>query len=366
VGGVGREVQRAAVEVDGELVAGRGVGPARLDAHERATGLGKRVATESGRGLHHGFDQRCRVEDGQQLVDVDVLLGESAAHHVVARAHQFDTGSAEVGVQVAGGEVECLARLQRDPVEQQRHHDARVVGVLGSEPGDQLGLGPLAAGAGDDGGSRVDPAPVQALDHRADAVGADRCGERLGSERAEQDERRGDRADPAQRIETRECAQQLGLGPVVGIDASGVTVDGLRGGRVHLERQGAGGSEDLEQIAEFARRLDERPALVDRGRAVRVRAQPQFGPRTAIGGRVQQLWDERLVTPCVVLDHSGDRDRRSGHRRSQSPSSAARASTPSRSAPIVVESPWPVWTMVWSGSASRVSRIDRRIVGSSL
>jgi hypothetical protein len=37
----------------------------------------------------------------------------------------------------------------------------------------------------------------------------------------------------------------------------------------------------------------------------------------------------------------------------QRPSSAARASTPSRSAPMVVESPWPVWTTVWSGSVEQ-------------
>ncbi len=59
----------------------------------------------------------------------------------------------------------------------------------------------------------------------------------LGAERSEQGQRRGDRADPAQRVEWGERAQQLGLGAIVGIDAAGEAVDRLLGRGVHLERQ---------------------------------------------------------------------------------------------------------------------------------
>ena len=68
------------------------------------------------------------------------------------------------------------------------------------------------------------------------------------------------------------------------------------------------------------------------------------------------------ASPCASTRVGGHLGCRPGH----TPSSAARASTRSRSAPMVVLSPWPVCTTVWSGSASRRSRIERRIVGSSL
>ena len=68
------------------------------------------------------------------------------------------------------------------------------------------------------------------------------------------------------------------------------------------------------------------------------------------------------ASPCASTRVGGHLGCRPGH----TPSSAARASTRLRSAPMVVLSPWPVCTTVWSGSASRRSRIERTIVGSSL
>ena len=55
------------------------------------------------------------VEHPQQLGDVDVLGGQPAAQHVVRVRHQLDAGAGQVGVQVAGGQVQRLARLPARP-----------------------------------------------------------------------------------------------------------------------------------------------------------------------------------------------------------------------------------------------------------
>ena len=59
---------------------------------------------------HHGLGERRRVDDAQQFVDVDRLDRQPAPHDVVARPHQLDAGTAQVGVEVAGREVDRLAR----------------------------------------------------------------------------------------------------------------------------------------------------------------------------------------------------------------------------------------------------------------
>ena len=66
--------------------------------------------------------------DVEQLIDVDLLDREAAAHDVVAGPHQLDPGAAEVGVKVPGSQVDRLARLQRDAIEQQRDDGARSPG----------------------------------------------------------------------------------------------------------------------------------------------------------------------------------------------------------------------------------------------
>ena len=50
--------------------------------------------------------------DLEEVVDVDRLGRQPAAHDVVAGAHQLDAGAAEVGVEVAGAELDRLAGLE--------------------------------------------------------------------------------------------------------------------------------------------------------------------------------------------------------------------------------------------------------------
>ena len=77
------------------------------------------------RRRHHRVEQRRRVHHVEHHVDVDRLGGQPGAHDVVARTHQLDAGATEVAVQVAGSELDRLAGLELDVVEQQRHGDAR-------------------------------------------------------------------------------------------------------------------------------------------------------------------------------------------------------------------------------------------------
>ena len=97
---------------DDELVAAGVVaapGPSRrsrridVPVERRGTRLGRRCT---------GSVERRRVEHGEEVVDVDRLGGQPAAHDVVAGAHQLDAGAVEVGVEVAGAERDRLAGRQ--------------------------------------------------------------------------------------------------------------------------------------------------------------------------------------------------------------------------------------------------------------
>jgi hypothetical protein len=151
---------------------------------------------------------------------------------------------------------------------------------------DQFGFGTSTASARDDGRARVDPSAIQRFDDGADAFGTHRGGERLGAERAQQRERGRNRSDAAERVEAGECTQQLRLGPVVGVEAASMSVEGLLAIRVRLQRQGPSGGEHLEQIRQVAGDIGEWP-IVDHRRPVRVGAEPQLGPRPTVGGGVQ-------------------------------------------------------------------------------
>ena len=90
-----------------------------------------------------GIVERGEVDDGEELVDVDVLGGQSTAHHVVAAGHDLDAGAEQVGVDVAGVEEDRLAGLQDQVVEQQGHERAPVAGVARRDP-----LGPRRSSVG--------------------------------------------------------------------------------------------------------------------------------------------------------------------------------------------------------------------------
>ncbi len=146
-------------------------------------GLGKRIAPGRRRVDHHRLGERRRIDDAEQFVDVDRLGRQAAADDVVARPHQFDAGAVQVGVEVAGGQVDRLAGLQHDVVEEQRGDHARVAGVPLVRvaaprplPADRSSSTPATVGAGSMrprySPSSTPPGPVAARSS-ASAVGAD-------------------------------------------------------------------------------------------------------------------------------------------------------------------------------------------------
>ena len=92
----------------------------RRAVEARAGGSTCRPAGTRRRAAAPGRRAGVGSSDGEQVVDVDRLGRQPAAHDVVAGAHQLDAGAAEVGVEVARAELDRLAGLQPDEVEQQR------------------------------------------------------------------------------------------------------------------------------------------------------------------------------------------------------------------------------------------------------
>jgi len=70
------------------------------------------------------------VGDAQQFLDVDVFGREAAAQDVVTVGHHFDGGPLQVGVNNPRVQVDALARLQMEVVEQQCEQHADVTRVL--------------------------------------------------------------------------------------------------------------------------------------------------------------------------------------------------------------------------------------------
>ncbi|SKX78628.1 Uncharacterised protein [Mycobacteroides abscessus subsp. abscessus] len=55
--------------------------------------------------------------------------GEATTQHVVGVGHDLHSGTAQVGVEYPGGQVQSFGWREVNPVEQQRREDTRVVGV---------------------------------------------------------------------------------------------------------------------------------------------------------------------------------------------------------------------------------------------
>ena len=55
-------------------------------------------------GLQSGLVEFVDIENRHQFGDIDVLGGQTTTQHVVAGGHHFDSRSAEIGVDVAGGQ----------------------------------------------------------------------------------------------------------------------------------------------------------------------------------------------------------------------------------------------------------------------
>ena len=170
---------------------------------------------------HHRLGERRGVDDAEQLVDVDRLDREAAADDVVAGAHQLDAGAVQVGVEVAGREVDRLARLEHDVVEQQGGDDAGVARVRLGQARTQLRLGAVARRTAATVGCGIELPAVERLDRGGPRPSARAS---LASPSApissSSAERRIDRPDAAQRLELGERAEQLRLGVGVGVDAS--------------------------------------------------------------------------------------------------------------------------------------------------
>ncbi len=305
----GREVAGHPGVGDHELV---GLGPALGRAHEAQQAdrrVGERVHPRLG---HHRVHQRRRIHHLEQRVDVDRLVGETGAHDVVARTHQLDAGTAEVGVEVARPELQRLTRIELHVVEQQRDDDARIAGIARGEARRPARLGAVAVGAGvDDAEARQSPAQ-QTVDRGADAVALDHRRQRHGLGRVELLEERGrlvQRPHPAERLEAGERAQQLGLRVRVRVAAHLVAGLGLVGVGVGLQRQRLGRGQHLEQVRQRAGDVGQRLAAGPRAehrRTTRVRAEPELGPWQPVGRAAEQVRDELPVAPRIVLDDSSD------------------------------------------------------------
>src|SRR5690606_19793639 len=106
------------------------------------------------------------LHDVQQGVDVDVLLRQAAAEHVVRVRHDLDAGALEVGVHDAGLKADGLTGLEGEAVEQQRGEDAGVAREVLVELDGRLGEQPQLAGRVEvpDGGGEdlVDQVPTVA------------------------------------------------------------------------------------------------------------------------------------------------------------------------------------------------------------
>jgi hypothetical protein len=241
-------------------------------------------------------DRHGRVEQPEELGNVDVLACQAGADHVVRVSQQFYAGAVQVGVQAAGRHEHRLAGLQDRVAEQERRGDADVARVLvgqadyscargrvGTSGGVELawasgrgGGDPLASGyhIGDEGGTvggRPGEDRGQGAADRFGGTGGshldtcgqchfDACGvEAVNRQRAEKLGGVGRGAHAREDLERGERAQQLGLGPVVDVVPGGiawrqsasdlvrVALLGLGSGRVHLDRQRLLGGQHLEQ-----------------------------------------------------------------------------------------------------------------------
>ena len=132
---VGRASRNLTVGYQQDPPTGRSPGLARPRSpasirHSANSGAGAWVAPDAPapprRGVIRPAKARGEVHHRKQLVDVDVLAGQPAAHHVVGVRHDLYRRRREVGVQVASRQVQRLAGLQRDPVHQQRRQHAGV------------------------------------------------------------------------------------------------------------------------------------------------------------------------------------------------------------------------------------------------
>ena len=260
------------------------------------------------------------------------LAGEAGAQHVVGVDHHLHAHAAQVRVDDARPEVRRLAGLQGQPVQQQRHHDPDVPGVVRGDLGGR-GVGPLDVQAqGEPAVAERDDlvhlvrrrgGQQQRLEHPDDAVEA-----RAGSElvvhplghrvlqRPEDPQDLGGRPEADEGVEGGQRVDHLRLR--VGVledplrrlqrDALGLLglvalARQLRVG-VHLDRQRLGGREQLHHERQLAGDLAQRHpplgALHHRG-PQRVGAHPHLRHRLARGRLPDEGGDVEGRAPGVGL-----------------------------------------------------------------
>ncbi|MGA2928944.1 MAG: hypothetical protein ABSG43_23715 [Solirubrobacteraceae bacterium] len=70
------------------------------------------------------------IRDCKEFGDVDMLLGETRPHDVVAVSHDLDSDAAHIGVDLPRGKKDGLARQQVHSVQQQGQDRADVIGEV--------------------------------------------------------------------------------------------------------------------------------------------------------------------------------------------------------------------------------------------
>ena len=93
-----------------------------------------RVITSHAGSHTHEVDQvdglRDEIDDRDEPVDVDVLVGEPTAHDVARVGGKLHPGASEVTVQGAGIHQQRIPAVQMTVIEQQSGQDGRIGGVV--------------------------------------------------------------------------------------------------------------------------------------------------------------------------------------------------------------------------------------------
>ena len=241
----GGEQERRTDAVEGD----RTTGVAWHEPGEREGGLADVVGPDARRlveRLRGDREPGVEAQRPQQLGDVDVLGGEPAPQHVVRRRHQLDAGALQVGVQVAGGQVDPLPRLQVQQVEQQRAEAPRVAGVLARQAADPgVRVPPVARPTAIARAPRRPPlgrprrrsarraagpttAPLGCRQDRRCARASRSGSSGLDAEPLDELQRLGRLAEPAERPRVDERHEQLGLRVRVAVGAVRVRRAGRR------------------------------------------------------------------------------------------------------------------------------------------
>jgi len=240
-------------------------------------GFGHRVAEHLGVAVvltpwqQHRIAQDVPPHEGHHGIRVYVLGREAGAHHVVAGAHDLDTHTVQVGVDVPSAQEQGATGLQHDMMQQGEHSDSRIPRMKACHdrqpPRPRFGDGGYLPGEATQVGARREQprhdGSVPALDEALEQ-GRTRPAHLLETVAHHVVGRKATHG-----LESGEGDHHLGFGPRVAIGAGGIVerqTGGLLAGIAHrrllgvgmqLQRQRTGGSEQLHQEGERSRRVDQ-------------------------------------------------------------------------------------------------------------